>query len=154
MIGRGRRSRHSGTQILLVEDDRPTLEILSLHLGRFYTIVACIRGETALEALRSNRYISVIVTDLRMPGVNGYDILRWTAENAWRPDRTFPAVVLTGHATPEDEQRARSLGVTQFQRKPIDLRQLWDAIETCRGATEGHSLGRAGIVQEVEEWTS
>ena len=123
-------------------------------MGRFYTIFACVSGEGVLEALRSNRHISVIETDRHMLGVNGYDILRWTAENAWRPDRTFPVVVLTGHATPEDEQRARSLGVTQFQRKPIDLRQLRDAIETCRGATEGHSLGRAGIVQEVEEWTS
>ena len=89
-----------------------------------------------------------------MLGVNGYDIPRWAVENAWRPERTIPAVALTGHATPEDEQRARSLGVTQFQRKPIDLRQLRDAIESCRGATEGHSLGRAGIVQAVEEWKS
>lgn len=154
MIGRGRGSRHSGTQILLVEDDRPTLEILSLYLERFYTILACTSGDRALEALRSNRYISVIVTDLRMPGVNGYDILRWTAENAWRPDRTIPAVVLTGHGTPEDEHRARSLGVTQFQRKPIDLRQLRDAIEACLGSTEARSLGRTDIVRAAEEWNS
>lgn len=154
MIGHGRGSRHCGSRILLVEDDRPTLEILSLYLERFYTIVACTSGEGALEALRSDRYVSVIVTDLRMPGLNGYDILRWTAENAWWQGRTIPAVVLTGHGTPEDEERARSLGVTQFQRKPIDLRQLRDAIETCRGSTDACSLGRAGIVQAVEAWKS
>jgi len=154
MIGRGHGSRHTGIQILLVEDDRPTLEILSLYLERFYTVVGCTSGDRALEALRSNRYISVIVTDLRMPGVNGYDILRWTAENAWRPGRTIPAVVLTGHGTPEDEHRARSLGVTQFQRKPIDLRELRDAIETCRGSTETRSLGWADSVRTADEWNS
>lgn len=134
----------SGIKILLVEDDEATLELLTLFLRRFYSITACLSGESALHALCTHDDITVIVTDLRMPGVNGYDILRLAAEHSCLIGRAIPAVVLTGHGTPEDEQQARSFGVTHFQRKPIDLTQLRQAIEICRDAAEAPSLGQAG----------
>jgi len=119
----------SGVKILLVEDDEPTLELLSLFFRRFYSIVACSSGESALQALYMNQDVALIVTDLRMPGLNGYDILRCASEYSRRTGRVLPTIVLTGHGTPEDEAQARSLGVTCFQRKPIDLKQLKRAVE-------------------------
>ena len=95
----------SDIRILLVEDDEPTLELLSLFLGRLYSITACSSGESAVHALCTDDDITVIVTDLRMPGVNGYDVLRCAAEHARRTGRIIPAVVVTGHGTPEDELR-------------------------------------------------
>ena len=142
MADREQVSPRSGVKILLVEDDEPTLELLSLFLGRFYFITACSSGESALEALYKNADIDLLVTDLRMPGVNGFDILRGAAEYAKRTDRTIPAVVLTGHGTPEDEDQARSLGVTHFHRKPIDLLKLRETIEMCRGTGDCESSGR------------
>ena len=132
----------SDIRILLVEDDEPTLELLSLFLGRLYSITAFSSGESAVHALCTDDDITVIVTDLRMPGVNGYDVLRCAAEHARRTGRIIPAVVVTGHGTPENEQQARSFGVTHFQRKPIDLMQLRQAIETCHNAAEAQSLGK------------
>lgn len=142
MADREQVSPRSGVKILLVEDDEPTLELLSLFLGRFYFITACSSGESALKALYKNGDIDLLVTDLRMPGVNGFDILRGAAEYAKRTGRTIPAVVLTGHGTPEDEDRARSLGVTHFHRKPIDLMKLREMIEMCRGTGDSGSSGR------------
>lgn len=142
MAGCERLAFRSDARVLLVEDDEPTLELLSLFLGRFYSVTACSSGERALHALYTNEDITVIVTDLRMPGVNGYDVLRCAAEYSRRTGRTIPAIVLTGHGTPEDEQKARGLGVTHFQRKPIDLAQLREAIETCCGAGEVPDSGR------------
>ena len=141
----------SGVKILLVEDDEATLELLSLFLGRHYSITACSSGERALHALCADDDITVIVTDLRMPGVNGYDILRCAAEYSRRTGRTIPAVVLTGHGTPEDEQQARSFGVAHFQRKPIDLIQLRQAIEMCRNAAGAPASARPARFEPANE---
>lgn len=137
----------SGIKILLVEDDEPTLELLSLFLGRFYSIITCSSGESALQALYTIADINLIVTDLRMPGVNGFDVLRCTAEYSRRTGKPIPAVVLTGHGTPEDESKARSLGVTYFHRKPIDLMKLRTEIEVCCGTRE---LEPSGSISRVE----
>ncbi len=132
-------SSRSDVKVLLVEDDHPTLELLSQFLGRFYSVIACSSGESALQALYTSDGIKVIVTDLRMPGVNGFDILRCAYEYSQRTGLTLPAVVLTGHGTPEDEGQARSFGVTHFHRKPIDLLKLREAIEMCRIAEDTRS---------------
>ena len=75
MSNRERVSSRSCLRVLLVEDDPPTLELLSQFLGRFYSVIACSSGETAIQALYTNDSIKLIVTDLRMPGVNGFDIV-------------------------------------------------------------------------------
>lgn len=107
----------------------PTLELLVLFLGRFYSILECRDGSSALAALSENSDLALVVTDLRMPGVTGYHILRHADEISRRSGRTIPTIVLTGHGTPEDEQEARALGVTCFQRKPIDLKALRETID-------------------------
>lgn len=129
-----RSSSRSAIKVLLVEDDSSTMELLSRFLGRFYCIIACSSGERAIQSLYTDDGIDVIVTDLRMPGVNGFDILRCAYEYSQRTGAMIPAVVLTGHGTPEDEGQARSFGVTHFYRKPIDLKKLREAIETCSTA--------------------
>lgn len=133
-------SYRSNVKVLLVEDDEPTLELLSQFLGRFYSIIACSSGERALQALYTNERIDVIVTDLRMPGVNGFDILRCAYEYSQRTGVTIPAVVLTGHGTPEDEGQARSFAVAHFHRKPIDLLKLREEIDLCCGAKDVRGL--------------
>jgi|GEM_PF-1076658 len=124
----------SGVKILLVEDDCPALEILSLFLKRFYPVIACSSGASALRELESNPDIGLILTDLRMPGASGYDVLRSALQYSRRTGKSVPAIVLTGHGTLEDEQQARSLGARCFQRKPIDLPQLLRTIEKCLAA--------------------
>ena len=130
----GKSETRSARRILLVEDDTATLEVLSQFLGKFYLVSACSSGERALELLYLHEDIKVLVTDLRMPGVSGYILIRALNEYCRRSGKIIPVVVLTGHGTPEDEQSARSLGVTCFLRKPIDVRQLL-------GIVEGHLQG-------------
>lgn len=139
MAGCGRLSSPPNIKILLVEDDEATLELLTLFLRRFYSVVACASGEGGLSALRSIPNIDIVITDLRMPGVSGYDVLRCASEYSRREGIAISTVVLTGHGTPADEQQARSLGVTNFQRKPIDLKQLRATIEFCYAARESQS---------------
>jgi CheY-like chemotaxis protein len=124
-----RPSVRTAGKILLVEDDEPTLELLSLFLRKYYSLIACSSGESALDAFSSNDDIALVVTDLRMPGLNGFDVIHYAFEYLRPTGRVLPIVVLTGHGTPEDEERARSLGATCFQRKPIDIAKLHETIE-------------------------
>jgi CheY-like chemotaxis protein len=127
----GKSETRSATRILLVEDDAPTLEILSQFLGKFYLVSACSSGEMALEYLYLRADIEIVVTDLRMPGVNGYILTRAVNEFCRRSGRVIPVVMVTGHGTPDDEQNAKSLGVKCFLRKPIDVRELQRVVERC-----------------------
>ncbi|MBW2622249.1 MAG: response regulator, partial [Deltaproteobacteria bacterium] len=76
-------------------------------------------GEQALEAVKEGEP-DVMVLDLRMPGIDGLDVLR-------RVRKTNPnvqVVVLTGHGTEKEEKLARKLGAVAYMKKPVDIDQL------------------------------
>ena len=69
----------------------------------------------------------VMVLDLRMPGIDGMEVLR-------RVKKTFPqieVIIMTGHGSDQDEEEARRLGAFDYLRKPVDIEQL---METVRNA--------------------
>ena len=108
-------------RLLVVDDDprtRRVLEILADRLG-----LACTAAPAApegLEAFRTER-CDVIVTDLRMPGMNGIEFLRALREI----DAEVPVVVLTAHGTVDTAVAAMKLGAVDYLQKPFDV----DALE-------------------------
>jgi DNA-binding NtrC family response regulator len=90
-------------------------------------------GQQALEMLE-NDVPDVMVLDLRMPGIDGMEVLR-------RVKKTLPQVeviIMTGHGSDQDEEEARRLGAFDYLRKPVDIEQL---METIRNA--GRARNRA-----------
>jgi CheY-like chemotaxis protein len=76
-------------------------------------------GEQALEAVQDEEP-DVMVLDLKMPGMDGMEVLR-------RIKSAFPGVpvvMLTGHGTKQDEEQARELGAYAYLQKPVDLEHL------------------------------
>lgn len=132
------------SKLLLVEDDEANLETAASFLQRRnYQVVARPGVAGAMRALESDPEIGLVVTDLRMPGLDGFAIIRGAGDLAQKTGRTVPVIVLTGHGTPEDEQRAMALGATSFLRKPVDLRQLLAEIDGKLDAPGRHdSLSR------------
>jgi DNA-binding NtrC family response regulator len=83
-------------------------------------------GQQALDMIEEE-VPDVVVLDLRMPGIDGMDVLRQIKE-------TYPqiaVIIMTGHGSDEDEKEARRLGAFDYLRKPVDMAQL---IETVRNA--------------------
>ena len=74
-----------------------------------------------------NRYPvpSLIVLDLGLPDIAGFEILEWMAESKWLAK--IPVIVFTASEDPEHEQRAYALGVRRYMRKPGDYGALVDA---------------------------
>ena len=83
-------------------------------------------GGEFLEALGTHRPACAVL-DLHMPGMNGFELL----ERLNSPSVRVPVVVITGHDTPEAEERALRGGAAAYLRKPINQALLLDAINSA-----------------------
>ena len=70
---------------------------------------------------------SLIVLDLGLPDITGFDILEWMAESKWLVK--IPVIVFTASEDPEHEQRACALGVCRYLRKPDDYGALVEVVK-------------------------
>ena len=109
---------------------------LSLELsGRKYEVVEATSGEEALQFLNEGG-VSLVVTDLRLPGISGLELLEEVKRNS--PEAS--AILITGHPTDEVKTRAEALGVISFLRKPIGTNAFLEAVErTLYPRQEGES---------------
>jgi response regulator RpfG family c-di-GMP phosphodiesterase len=121
-------------RILCVDDEPAILEGMSLHLRRRYDVLTAPSGSAALEILRNDTSIAVIVSDMRMPGMDGATFL--AEARVLRPDST--RILLTGHADMESAIAAVNKGgIFRFLTKPCAPAMFQAALES---ALEQHRL--------------
>lgn len=105
--------------ILVVDDDEINRDILCANLEADYHTVDFANGREALDYLRANGAgISVILTDLQMPVMDGYGLLRECQKDDFL--RLIPVLVLTGADTDEDETACLRAGAMDFVTKPFN----------------------------------
>lgn len=107
--------------ILIVDDELEIREILStvvLGLHGFEPFTAA-NGEEALKIVK-NQKIDLLITDLSMPVINGFELLRRLKNLNFQ----IPTVVLTGHSDHKVMKLLLSFGVNEFLNKPWDNDQL------------------------------
>jgi len=115
--------------ILLVDDEQPFLDVLTKRLlRRSIGVLAVSTGREALEALRENPAIDVVVLDVKMPVMDGIDTLKAIK-------REFPlmkVLVLTAYPTVKSPEEWIDLGAFTCLMKPQDIEGLLAAIESAR----------------------
>ena len=112
--------RKEKLKILLVDDEKEFVESLSERLAlRNLKADVAYDGEQALKAIREEEP-DVMVLDLRMPGIDGIEVLRQVKK--LRSD--MAVVVLTGHGTDKDEKEVMRLGAAAYLEKPVDVDHL------------------------------
>jgi two-component system response regulator HydG len=108
------------TEVLVVDDERDTCELLELALARQgMQVTTCTTAADALEKIAS-RDFDVVLTDLSMPETSGLEVCERVI--AMRPD--VPVVLITGHATLETAMGAIRAGAYDFVTKPIESKTL------------------------------
>lgn len=108
------------TEVLVVDDERDTCELLELALARQgMQVTTCTTAADALEKLASHDF-DVVLTDLTMPETSGLEVCERVL--ALRPD--VPVVLVTGHATLETAMGAIRAGAYDFVIKPIESKTL------------------------------
>jgi two-component system CheB/CheR fusion protein len=115
------------TRTLLVEDSADVLDILRIQLEFMgYEVEAAIDGGSALAA-SERQTPDVIVSDLGMPGMDGFEFMRCIrTAPALAP---IPAIALTGASCALDVQRALAVGFTEHLTKPVEAADLRSRIE-------------------------
>jgi CheY-like chemotaxis protein len=116
--------------ILLVEDnpDDATLTELAFRQGISAKLEIARDGQEALDYLtnKANEIPRLVLLDLRLPNINGLEVLRRIREH----DRTrlIPVVIVTNSAAPGDVTAAYRYGTNSYIRKPVDFNQFADLI--------------------------
>ncbi len=127
--GAGALSRSPGVQgvrALLVEDDQDSIDLIRFVLeeaGAKVTSVA-----SAKEALEARGPFDIIISDIGMPGMDGYAFMRRIRSSEDRAD--VPAIALTAYARSEDTDRAIRAGYQEHLVKPVDSCKLIDTVRS------------------------
>lgn len=113
------------SKILLVDDEREFVETLSerLYMRDMGSAVAY-DGESALELIKEDEP-EVMILDLRMPGIDGIEVLRRV--KAKQPE--IEVIILTGHGSEADRQTCMELGAFAYLQKPVDIEHLSETIQ-------------------------
>jgi two-component system response regulator HydG len=103
------------SRILVIDDDQGVRDSMSRMLrGAGYTVETAATGEEGVAMARGNTY-DVILSDMRMPGISGLDVLRKLRDQ--RVDAAF--IVMTGFGTVDSAVEAMKLGAVDFVQKPF-----------------------------------
>jgi nitrogen regulation protein NR(I) len=103
-------------QILVVDDEPNLRRVLSAQLERDgYDVHAAEDGEQALSILKEH-HIDLVITDLRMPRIDGMELLR----RAQKLDAELPVVMITAHGTVDNAVEALKTGAFDYLTKPFD----------------------------------
>jgi DNA-binding NtrC family response regulator len=122
-------------KVLFVDDEEDFVRTMAERMEmREVGSEVALDGQQALQMLE-DEVPDVMVLDLRMPGIDGLEVLR-------RVKKMYPqmeVIIMTGHGSEVDEAEARRLGAFDYLRKPVDINDLMEAVRNA---------GRAG--REVE----
>ena len=133
----------SRRHILIVDDDRELTSFLTEILCQCdegYRITVSHSGEEALEKLEAMS-VNVLVTDLRMPGLDGLALIRWA--RTFHPDT--PAILMTGDGHEDVPAQARACGAWKTVRKSLDLpARLGQAVRDSLSARNAEEQGPTG----------
>jgi len=130
-------------RVLIVDDEPGMLEICQEILEELgeVSIATCSRATQALDQIRENG-VDLLVTDIRMPGMNGVELL----EAARKEDPNVPVLLLTAYPTVETAVEALRLGASDYLIKPFHPDQLLEVsrrlLENLRLRSEHRLLAR------------
>jgi CheY-like chemotaxis protein len=128
-----RSGRLEGLRLLVVDDERDTRELIAFTLSMCGAEVKA--AATALEALDVLKAWTpdMLISDIGMPGVDGYAFIRKVRELETESKSPLPAIALTAYAGVEDRERALSAGFQTHLAKPLNPNELIQVVASLAG---------------------
>ncbi|MGC9044253.1 MAG: sigma-54-dependent transcriptional regulator [Myxococcota bacterium] len=112
-------------KILVIDDSLETLEMIERILKpKGYNLILKDNGENAIRTLKTED-INIVITDIKMPGISGLDILKYISENY----KNIQAIVITGFASIDTAVTAIKNGAEEYLPKPFTEEELLNAIQ-------------------------
>ncbi len=115
-------------KILLVEDEKNIILGVRTCLDAVgYRVDILEDGEAALEYFKKGEKPDLVLLDLLLPKVEGFEVLSYLKKE--ESTKAIPVIVLTAKAGEEDRQRALDLGADNYMTKPFRPQELWDVLK-------------------------
>jgi CheY-like chemotaxis protein len=131
-------------KVLIVDDDQAWLRLIQIELEEYsesFSVLTAKDGNEALEILKKE-HISFVVTDLRMPGMDGYDLLSQILKGY--PD--IPVYIVTAYDKPKTRDVVFKSGAAGYLIKPFTAEELVEAIShSLKKRAEGGSLHNVSL---------
>lgn len=113
----------SKPRILIVEDNRDMAAFVKLVLGTKYEVDLAENGRIGLNILQEKpRAFDLVITDLMMPEMDGYELLKQIKAHEWGND--LPVIVLTAKSGEASKLKALTIGVDEYLTKPFSVDEL------------------------------
>jgi two-component system response regulator (stage 0 sporulation protein F) len=114
--------------ILYVDDEQVNLRIFEINFRKRYNVITAVSGEQGLEKLEENGDIIVVVSDMKMPGMNGIEFIKKAREKYTH----VVYFILTGFDITIEIADALNENIIQkYFRKPFNLKEISEAIDNA-----------------------
>jgi len=118
--------------VLLVDDDGASLALMAASLERLgLRILAATDGEKALEVLRTNPSVDLVISDVDMPVMDGLELLRRMRQSEGLAD--LPVIFCSGNDDIQTMQKASAYGCTRYLVKPIHAEVFAEEVTAVLG---------------------
>lgn len=132
-------------RILVIDDEPFYLELLSESLAPYFQVSLARTGEQGFKRAQGSSRPDLILLDILMPGMDGYETCKRLKDNPLTRD--IPVIFLTAKQDMEDELKGFQLGALDYITKPISIPILLTRVRTQLAAAE-HRLALEHLVQE------
>lgn len=114
------------TRILYIDDEELNLQLFEINFQEEYHVITGFSGEEGLSLLESNPDIKVVISDMRMPNMNGMEFIR-IANEKFKGKVFF---ILTGYGITEEMEKSIESGlIKNYFMKPFKIQEIRDSIE-------------------------
>jgi PAS domain S-box-containing protein len=129
------KSALDGLRILVVDDDTDSRELIGIALAQYGAHIQT--ADSAWQALKALDQMQpdVLVSDIGLPEMNGYDLIRHLRESLPNQGEQITAIALSGYAREEDCEKALAAGYNAYMPKPVELTELIMMIASLTGNT-------------------
>lgn len=114
-------------QVLIVDDAILNRELLSEMLGNDFRILEASNGAECIEKLKEyGTGISIVLLDMVMPVMDGYEVLDYMNKNHWIDD--IPVIVISGEDSESYVRKAYEMGVSDYISRPFDVKVVYQRV--------------------------
>lgn len=142
---------------ILIVDDEPFIveELVEFFSDAGLSCIGCTSSSEAIRIFHEDEHISIILSDYRMPEVNGIQLIKMLSRSK-RKERVLGSILFTGDADKDDIVAALRAGISDYYSKPLDLDLLLSGVKRLQAslATQRKALSAQLITERLSEMTS